>query len=149
MSTQYGISRIYSLASGEEAKDLMPFENDEFMFPILQEMSDAIEEVDQAYYKPKGQNSIHARKGCGTSRSAHYVRLQKQLELLKAGQKNGSNLLEYGYVLENNVDELLDLEVEEVEMEEDDEIALQGNVPTIPGAIHHGKNTRRDLIWLV
>ncbi len=136
--TQSGISRIYSLASGEEAEDLMPFENDEFMFPILQEMSDAIEEVDQAYYKPKGQNSIHARKGCGTSRSAHYVRLQKQLELLKAGQKNGSNLLEYGYVLENNVEELLDLEEEEEvaedEMDEDDEIALQGNAPTIPGA---------------
>ncbi len=56
------------------------------------------------------------------------------MELLKAGQKNGSNLLEYGYVLENNVDELLDLEVEEDEMEEDDEIALQGNAPTIPGA---------------
>lgn len=127
-----GLFYLSGTSFAEQSEGILPFQ-DETIISILDRVDTAIEEVHNTFYKPKGQNSRNARKGCGTSKSAYYNRLQEQLSLMEAGKTNGSTLLEFGFTVREDykADEVLDL-VEEEEDNHDDEEAEDANINVPP-----------------
>lgn len=123
----------------EEAEFDLPLTDENKMTTIIDNISNQIEAVRKEFFKPKGQNSIHTRKGCGTSKSTYYKNAKEKYELKQAGTNNGANLLEYGFIqsAEDTDEEVLDLEQEEVEIieedqeENDDEIDPVGYIPGV------------------
>ena len=94
--TQAGICTLFAQAHAEHVEDLLPFGSTAVLSPILEKIRQRIEVVHNKHYKPKGQNSLHNRKGCGTSKSTYYAKLSDKSKLIETGRTNGSNLLEYG-----------------------------------------------------